>query len=320
MRLLLCRGFLSDSSTTKRKERLSYAAVECSMNNNNDNRSIAMKSHPLASSLTALLIATAPVMVASIVLSPAAQADTAAMPLDKVVGTKAVDRNDDTVGDVVGAVVSSNGSIKSVIVDIGSWISGKKDVEIPWTGVTQDKDGNLVVPLTKDQAKSMSAYSYSDPGLRGKLLGENGSAYQPSADASQSTADTTTATGTMSTDAATTTGTASNNTMASDSTMGNHDSVMNADGSLNGSEVVGLKVENGEKDSIGKIDEVLIDKNGHVGGVIVDVGGFLGIGAHPVRLDWKEVQFTQRDGATIALVNASKDSLKAMPEYKTSSM
>jgi hypothetical protein len=217
----------------------------------------------------------------------------------------------------VGAVVSENGSIKSVIVDVGSWISGKKDVELPWSGVTQDKDGNLVVPLTEDQAKSMAAYSYSDPGLRGKVLGENGAVYQPGSNAAQSTS---AATAGMSGNAATTTGTASDNTMAGDTTSGNHDKVMNADGSLNGSEVVGLKVENGDKDSIGEIEEVLIDKNGQVGGVIVDVGGFLGIGAHPVRLNWTDMKFTQRDGATIGLVNASKDSLKALPEYKTSSM
>jgi hypothetical protein len=297
-----------------------------------------MKPHSLASSLTALLIATAPVATAGItiatVLAPAAWADTATMPLDKVVGSKAVDRNGDTVGDVVGAVVSDKGSIKSVIVDVGSWISGKKDVELPWSGTTQDKDGNLVVPLTKDQAKSMSGYSYSDPGLRGKLLGENGALYQPSAAQSAGATDTNNTAGTANTAGATaattnsadtnpagTTNTTTNTTGngSTDATLAN-DKVMNTDGSLNSSEVVGLKVENNDKDNIGKIEELLIDKSGRVEGVVVDVGGFLGIGAHPVKLDWKSLQFTQRDGSTIALVDKSKDSLKAMPEYKTSSM
>jgi sporulation protein YlmC with PRC-barrel domain len=269
-----------------------------------------MKSRLIASSFTALMIAAAPVAVVGIAwMSVPAQADTAAMPLNKVIGAKAVDQNNDTVGDVVGVIVAgTNGNIQSLIVDVGSWISGKKDVQVPYSGVTQNKDGNLVVPLTKDQAKSMAAYSYSDPGLRGKVLSDTGSVYQPSSTAATATT------------ANTTTDTATANIMASDTTSGSHDSVMNADGSLNSSEVVGLKVENGNKDNIGKIGELLINKNGRVEGVVVDVGGFLGMGAHPVRLDWKKLQFKQQDGSTIALIDASKDSLKAMPEYKTSSM
>jgi hypothetical protein len=306
---------LSDLRQAKREERCWFAAVECSESRLQQEH--LMKNHLIASSFAALMIAAAPAAIIGVTMAPPAAADTAAIPLDRVVGAKAVDRNNDTVGDVVGAVVSENGGIKSLIIDVGSWISGKKDVELPWSGVVQDKDGNLVVPLTKDQAKSMASYSYSDSGLRGKILNENGTVYQSSSASSGSSTDLTTAAG----GTAATTGTADGSMAATDtSSTTRHDSVMNADGSLNGSEVVGLKIENGDKDNIGKIDEVLIDKSGKIGGVVVDVGGFLGVGAHTVRLDWKSLQFMQRDGTTVARVDASKDSLKAMPEYKTSSM
>jgi sporulation protein YlmC with PRC-barrel domain len=165
--------------------------------------------------------------------------------------------------------------------------------------VTQNKDGNFVVPITKDQAKSMAAYSYSDPSLRGKLLGENGSVYtSPSNGTAAANANMMNAT-TTSVNAST-----------------EYDSVVNADGSFNSSRVVGLTVQNSNNDSIGKIDELLIDKGGQVSGVVVDVGGFLGMGARPVKLDWKQVKLVEQDGSTVAMVDASKDTLKAMPEYK----
>ncbi|HVO03012.1 MAG TPA: PRC-barrel domain-containing protein [Candidatus Cybelea sp.] len=91
----------------------------------------------------------------------------------------------------------------------------------------------------------------------------------------------------------------------------------NADGTFNASEVIGMTVVNNSNDSIGRIGELLVDKNGQVSGVIVDVGGFLGIGSHRVMLPWNQVQLTNHNGSIQAQVNADKDTLKQMPEYKS---
>ena len=93
--------------------------------------------------------------------------------------------------------------------------------------------------------------------------------------------------------------------------------VRNADGSYNASAVIGLDVRNSNNDSIGSVRQLIVDKKGTVTGVVVDVGGFLGIGAHPVLLQWNQVQLADRDGKTIAVVNVDKDTLKQMPAYKS---
>jgi len=112
---------------------------------------------------------------------------------------------------------------------------------------------------------------------------------------------------------ATTTDTSSNTS----NSMGIGTAVRNADGSYNASAVIGLDVRNSNNDSIGSVRQLIVDKSGKVSGVVVDVGGFLGIGAHPVLLQWNQVQLAERDGKTIAVVNVDKDTLKQMPAYKS---
>jgi sporulation protein YlmC with PRC-barrel domain len=93
-------------------------------------------------------------------------------------------------------------------------------------------------------------------------------------------------------------------------------SVKNVDGSINASNLVGLKVENGDGDVVGKVGEVVLEKDGNVEGVVVDVGGFLGIGVHPVLLNWHDLQLNGSQGEVKALVNATKARLKALPAYE----
>lgn len=50
--------------------------------------------------------------------------------------------------------------------------------------------------------------------------------------------------------------------------------------------------------------------------VIIDVGGFLGIGAKPVAVQLNELEFMRdEDGDVHAVTNWTKDQLKAMPEH-----
>lgn len=56
----------------------------------------------------------------------------------------------------------------------------------------------------------------------------------------------------------------------------------------------------------------------HVHGsqVVIDVGGFLGIGAKPVAVSASDLEFMRdEDGDVHAVTNWTKDSLKAMPEH-----
>lgn len=83
------------------------------------------------------------------------------------------------------------------------------------------------------------------------------------------------------------------------------------------SNLVGLKVSNGSKETIGEIKDLVIS-DGTLAGYIVSVGGFLGIGEHYVVVSPSAltVNYSDADKAWTATMNATKDDLKAAPEFK----
>ncbi len=126
-------------------------------------------------------------------------------------------------------------------------------------------------------------------------------------------------------------------------------------GNWRASKVVGLNVYNDKNESLGSINDLLTDKNGKIVAVVIGVGGFLGVGEHLVAVPFEKVKFvaepvaytgaasapaparpnsTTTTGAATnnappvakpnpwypdhALFNATKDELKAMPEFKYS--
>lgn len=129
-------------------------------------------------------------------------------------------------------------------------------------------------------------------------------------------------------------------------------------GDWRASKLVGLNVYNDKNESVGSINDLLTDKTGNIKAVIIGVGGFLGVGEHLVSVSFDKVKFvnepvaytgatnmpnapgarpssTTTTGAATtnpapasakqnpwypdhALYNATKDELKAMPEFKYS--
>ncbi|KJC52842.1 photosystem reaction center subunit H [Bradyrhizobium sp. LTSP885] len=136
-------------------------------------------------------------------------------------------------------------------------------------------------------------------------------------------------------------------------------------GNWRASKVVGLSVYNDNNQSVGSINDLLMDKSGDIKAVVIGVGGFLGVGEHLVAVPLDKVKFvnqpvaytgagasntgtgpattnttpTTTTGAATtapaatttapaatsksnpwypdhAVFNATKDELKAMPEFK----
>jgi hypothetical protein len=89
-------------------------------------------------------------------------------------------------------------------------------------------------------------------------------------------------------------------------------------GGLRASEVVGADVKNPAGDNIGEISEVILRQDGSVNGVVVDVGGFLGVGDRPVLLNWQDLHFTGTTGGLAVTTTLGNDQLTAFPEFKAS--
>jgi sporulation protein YlmC with PRC-barrel domain len=123
------------------------------------------------------------------------------------------------------------------------------------------------------------------------------------------------------------------------------------------SKLVGMSVYNDNNESLGSINDLLTDKNGDIKGVVLGVGGFLGVGEHLVAIPYDKIKFVDepvaytgaskatgsRPGTTTgaagtggtapaaapaakanpwypdhAVFSATKEQLKAMPEFKYS--
>ena len=127
-------------------------------------------------------------------------------------------------------------------------------------------------------------------------------------------------------------------------------------GSWRTSKLLGLNVYNDSNESLGSINDLLTDKSGNIKAVVIGVGGFLGVGEHLVAVAFDKVKFvddpiaytgassapatggarpssTTTTGAATtapavvkknpwypdhAMLSATKDQLKAMPEFKYS--
>jgi sporulation protein YlmC with PRC-barrel domain len=68
---------------------------------------------------------------------------------------------------------------------------------------------------------------------------------------------------------------------------------------------------------IGEIMDVLVDREGKIGVLIVGVGGFVGVGEKDVAVPFNAVQFKTKDNNKwYPVMNTTKDALKTAPGYK----
>jgi sporulation protein YlmC with PRC-barrel domain len=80
------------------------------------------------------------------------------------------------------------------------------------------------------------------------------------------------------------------------------------------SKLIGITVINDKNESIGSLDDLVID-NKQVLFAVLQVGGFLGIGKHLVAVPYDSLQISE-DGKKVALPGASKDELKKLSEFR----
>lgn len=268
---------------------------------------------PFAMADNAIVTGTDPVQIA--------QAAEGEVDAGKLIGQDVYDANGDKVGKIDSVMVDPNGEVNSVVIDVSGWLESEKLVSVEWSDLKTGEDDKIVSSLTKDSAEAAAAYEYKDQNLRGQVLTETGEPYvaaDADAPADTTTDETATATADADADAPADTTADETATATADAAATDNSAVINADGSLNASKLIGLDVQSPEDQKVGDIGEVVLDKEGQVEGVVVDVGGFLGIATHPVLLDWKDVTLASQDGKDRAVVNLTKEKLEQMPAYEVS--
>jgi len=89
----------------------------------------------------------------------------------------------------------------------------------------------------------------------------------------------------------------------------------NVSGDMAASALLGTKVRNANKESIGKIDDIYLDKDAKTTVVVISVGGFLGVGSKDVAVKWSDLTFGQDDTSVMVTTALTKDALTALPDY-----
>ncbi len=85
---------------------------------------------------------------------------------------------------------------------------------------------------------------------------------------------------------------------------------------------MGQSVYNGQNESIGSINDLILQKQGGVIAAVVGVGGFLGMGQKNVAVPFDKINAAQnpQDGTIKLTTTETADALKAAPEFKTLAM
>ena len=79
------------------------------------------------------------------------------------------------------------------------------------------------------------------------------------------------------------------------------------------SKVVGSTVVNEANETVGKIDDLIVTPSEKVPFAVLSVGGFLGVGTKYVVVPYSSLQVHDKK---MILPGATKDSLKALPEFR----
>ena len=85
---------------------------------------------------------------------------------------------------------------------------------------------------------------------------------------------------------------------------------------MSGNALIGATVRNDKREAVGKVEDVYVDNSGAIKTVVVSVGGFLGVGSKSVAVKWGDLKLSRDDKSIVITTNWTKDSLKAMPDYK----
>jgi hypothetical protein len=81
------------------------------------------------------------------------------------------------------------------------------------------------------------------------------------------------------------------------------------------SKVIGGSVLNEANETIGKIDDLLVTRDGKEPYAVLSIGGFLGMGTHMVVVRYDSLTFTDNK---IVLPGGTKDGLKMLPTFQYS--
>lgn len=209
--------------------------------------------------------------------------------LDEVAGMQS---DWDNVGEINDLVITRDGEITSVLVDIGGFLGmGERQVAMNMdqirffadSATDEPNDFFLVIPAS--QAELEEAPEYEGFAMRGEM----GSPIN-AADAE--------------------------NDMAEAKKMDWMHLGQDEIAQLTADDLTGTRVYDAAGEWIGEVSELHLDTEGKIDAAIVDVGGFLGLGEKPVELALDDLDIMRTGGDLRVALSLTEEELEALPTWE----
>ncbi|MDI7865249.1 PRC-barrel domain-containing protein [Rhizobiaceae bacterium n13] len=205
----------------------------------------------------------------------------------------------DDIGEVNDVILSRDGAVKAVVLGVGGFLGmGEKDVAIPMESVKFVKDGDdaddyfLVVNLNKQMLTDAPAYrapmEKADAAMTTKSDATVNSAAVPQG-------------GTI--------------LVRPDIKRDGYRDAETAE--LTSETLTGASVYGANDEDIGDVVKLILNSDGSVKQMVLDIGGFLGMGEHRIAVNLDQVSIVRNDSGddVRVYIDATKETLKAQPAY-----
>jgi sporulation protein YlmC with PRC-barrel domain len=248
----------------------------------------------------------------------------------------------ETIGDVNDLVLSPEGQIEAIVIGVGGFLGiGEKDVAVDYSTIDwAERDGDrwIVISATADQLKELPAFdrapyqpvapvASNDAATPAPSTGmtppaTDGTAAAPAAPATDDTAAAPAAPATDNSAAApaapaddTAAAPAATDTTETAAIDRSTLKEVNA-AELRTEDFVGTTVYGADDANVGEIGDVVLGEGDKVDAVIIDVGGFLGVGEKEVAVGMDNLAFmADEDGDRYLYTKFTKEQLDAAPAY-----
>ncbi len=87
------------------------------------------------------------------------------------------------------------------------------------------------------------------------------------------------------------------------------------DGAM-GAALLGKPVKSAKSEDLGRVVDVIVDRNGMMRAAVIDFGGFLGVDTRKIAVDWRAQHFPDKGGLDRLIADLPRDQLKIAPPYK----
>ncbi len=234
------------------------------------------------------------------------------------------------VGSIADVVISKDGEVRGVLIDVGGFLGlGARTVMVDieqlyfvaddTTGtdtVEGVEDFSVVATMTEEQLEALPEWDENrlSEGFQTRTTVDNASMTRPTGAATDLTAQT--GTNQVQTEQVQTdTAVPADRMGAAEAPEGY--AQMNPE-DRTAERLIGANAYGMQGEDIGNVDDLVLDAEGAATHVIMDVGGFLGMGEHTVAIEIEQVDilWNDQDGDVMVQVPMTEDQLREMPAYE----